>query len=113
LTAAFRRRVSATNLFNQPPLAILNGTSNPTGLDNGHSLFQRISIHLHYDVKASKHLASLLTTDGKREQQALDYLYLILSYFFVLPTSFLRIPKTQPHFITDMTFKCIALLFFL
>jgi hypothetical protein len=44
-------------------LAILNGTSNPIGLHNEHSLFQRISIHLHNDVKASKHLASLLTTD--------------------------------------------------
>jgi hypothetical protein len=35
------------------------------------------------------------------------------NYIFVLPTSFLRIPKTQPHFITGMTCKCIALLFFL
>jgi hypothetical protein len=61
--AAFRRRVSATKLFNKPPLAILNGTSTSIGLHNEHSLFQRISIHLHYDVKASKHLASLLTTD--------------------------------------------------
>jgi ABC-type transport system involved in cytochrome c biogenesis ATPase subunit len=63
LNAAFRRRVSATKLFNKRPLAILNGTSNPIDLNNEHSLFQRISIHLHYDVKASKHLASLLTTD--------------------------------------------------
>jgi hypothetical protein len=47
----------------KPPLAILNGTSNPIGLHNEHSLFQRISIHLHYNVKASKHLASLLMTD--------------------------------------------------
>jgi hypothetical protein len=54
--------VSAIKLFNKPPLAILNGTSNPVGLHNEHSLFQRISIDLHYDVKASKHLASLLTT---------------------------------------------------
>jgi hypothetical protein len=60
--AAFRRRVSATKLFNKLPLAILNGTNNPVGLHNEHMLFQRISIHLHY-VKASEHLASLLTTD--------------------------------------------------
>jgi hypothetical protein len=52
----------AIKMFNKPPLAILDGTSNPIGLHNEHSLFQ-ISIHLHYDVKASKHLASLLTTD--------------------------------------------------
>jgi hypothetical protein len=38
-------------------------TSNPIGLHNEHSLFQRISIHLHCDVKASKLLASLLTAD--------------------------------------------------
>jgi hypothetical protein len=101
LNAAFRRRVSATKLFNKHPLAILNGTSNPIGLHSEHSLFQRISIHPHYDVKASKHLAFLPTTDWQRERQAgciavslrLDYLYLI-SYLFVLPTSFLRIPKT-------------------
>jgi hypothetical protein len=55
--------VSTTKLFNKPPLAILNGTSNPIGLRNEHSLFQRILINLHYDVKASKHLASLLTTN--------------------------------------------------
>jgi hypothetical protein len=55
--------VLATKLFDKPPLAILNGTSNPIGLHNEHSLFQRISIHLHYDMKASKHLTSLLTTD--------------------------------------------------
>jgi hypothetical protein len=52
-------------------------------------------IHLHYDVKASKHLESLLTTDWQRERQALHYLYLILSYLFVLPTSFWRIHKTH------------------
>jgi hypothetical protein len=93
----------ATKLFNKPPLAILNGTSNPIDLHNEHSLFQRISIHLHYDVKASKHLASLLTTDWQRERQAgcvavslrHDYLYLISSHLFVLPTSFLQIPKTH------------------
>jgi hypothetical protein len=56
------RCLLATKLFNKP-LAILDGTSNPIGLHNEHSLFQRISIHLHYDVKASKHLASLLMTD--------------------------------------------------
>jgi hypothetical protein len=42
---------------------------------------------------ANKHLASLLTTDWQRERQAFVYLYLIL--LFVLPTSFLRIPKTH------------------
>jgi hypothetical protein len=47
------RCLLATKLFNKHPLAILNGTSNPIGLQNEHSLFQRISIHLHYDVKAS------------------------------------------------------------
>jgi hypothetical protein len=57
------RCLLATKLFNKPPLANLNGTSNPIGLQNEHSLFQRISIHLHYDVKASEHLATLLTTD--------------------------------------------------
>jgi hypothetical protein len=50
-------------LFNKSPLAILNGTSNLIGLHKEHSFFQIISIHLHYDVKASKYLASLLTTD--------------------------------------------------
>jgi hypothetical protein len=48
------RYLLATKLFNKPPLAILNGTSNPIGLHNEHSLFQRISVHLHYDVKARK-----------------------------------------------------------
>jgi hypothetical protein len=57
------RYLLATKLFNKHPLAIPNGTGNPIGLHNEHSLFQRISIHLHYDVKASKHLVSLLTTD--------------------------------------------------
>jgi hypothetical protein len=57
------RCLLATKLFNKHPLAIVNGTSNPIGLHNEYSLLQRISIHLHYDVKASKHLASLLTTD--------------------------------------------------
>jgi hypothetical protein len=55
----FQQPNCSTNLL----LAILNGTSNPIGLHNEHSLFQRISIHLHYDVKARMHLASLLTTD--------------------------------------------------
>jgi hypothetical protein len=63
LALSVSRRVSATKLFNKPPLAILNGTSNPIDLHNEHSLFQRISIYLHYDVKASKHLASLLAID--------------------------------------------------
>jgi hypothetical protein len=40
------RCLLATKLFNKPPLAILNGTSNPIGLHNEHSLFLRISIHL-------------------------------------------------------------------
>jgi hypothetical protein len=57
------RCLLATKLFNKHPLAILNGTSNPIGLHKEHSLFQRIWIHLHYDVKACKHLASLLKTD--------------------------------------------------
>jgi hypothetical protein len=52
------RCLLATKLFNKHPLAILNGTSNPIGLHNKHSLFQRISIHLHYDVKANKLLIS-------------------------------------------------------
>jgi hypothetical protein len=56
------RCLLATKLCNKPPLAILNGTSNPVGLHNEHSLFQRISIHLHYDVKASKHLAGYSNT---------------------------------------------------
>jgi hypothetical protein len=109
LNAAFRWRVSATKLFNKPPLAILNGTSNPIGLHNEHPLFQRISIHLHYDVKASKHLASLLTTDWQRERQAgcvavsfrLHYLYLIL-YFRVTNFLFVNSQNTQPHFITGI-----------
>jgi hypothetical protein len=101
----------ATKLFNKPPVAILNGTSNPIGLHNEHSLFQRISIHLHFDVKASKHLASLLTTDWQRERQALDYLF-ILS-FRVANFLFANSQNTQPHFITGMTCKCIVLLFFL
>jgi hypothetical protein len=57
------RFLLATTLFNKYPLSILNGTSNSIGLHNDNSLFQRISIHLHYDMKARKHLASLLTTD--------------------------------------------------
>jgi hypothetical protein len=98
--------------LNKPPLAILNGTSYPIGLHNEHSLFQRISIHLHYDVKASEHLAFLLTTDWQRERQALDYLYLILS-FRVANFPFANSQNTQPHFITGMTCKCIVLLFIL
>jgi hypothetical protein len=57
------RCLLATELFNKSLLAILNGTSNPIGLHNEHSPYHRISIHLHYDLKASKNLASLLTTD--------------------------------------------------
>jgi hypothetical protein len=91
--------LACTKLFNKPPLAILNGTSNPIGLNNEHSLFQRISIHLHYDVKASKHLSSLVTTDNTSGKLLIIF---ILSYLFVLPTSILRIPKPQPHFITGM-----------
>jgi hypothetical protein len=52
-------------------------------------------------VKASKHLASLLTTDGQREGQALDYLYLILS-FRVANLIFANSQNIQPHFITGM-----------
>jgi hypothetical protein len=89
----FDEGVSATKLFNKPPLAIFNGTSNPVGLHNEHSLFQRISIHLHYDVKASKHLAPLLTTADNASGKLL--IIFILSYLIVLPTSFLRISKTH------------------
>jgi hypothetical protein len=72
LNAAFRRRVSATKLFNKPPLAILNGTSNPIGLHKEHSLFQRISIHLHYDVKkaSTSHLSSRLSDNASGKQVA-------------------------------------------
>jgi hypothetical protein len=120
LNAAFQRRVSATKLFNKPPLAILTGTSNPIGLHNEHSLLQRISIHLHYDVKASKHLASLLTTDWQRERQAacvaisfhLHYLYLILS-FCVTKLHFCKFPKhtTTLHYRYDMQMYCTFALF--
>jgi hypothetical protein len=69
-------------------------------------------------VKASKHLTSLLTTDWQREWQAgcvavslcLDYLILA---FRVANFLFANSQNTQPHFITGMTWKCIALLFFL
>jgi hypothetical protein len=95
LNAAFRRWVSATKLFNKPPLAILNGTSNPIGLHNEHSLFKRISIHLHYDVKASKHLASLLTT----EVSALSQRRIIGPMFFdTTVTSQVYIEYTGGHF---------------
>jgi hypothetical protein len=63
-------------------------------------------------VKASKHLASLLMTDWQHERQALDYLYLILS-FRVANFLFANSQNTQPHFIIGMTCKCIALLIFL
>jgi hypothetical protein len=45
-----------------------NGTSNPVGLHNEHSLFQRISVHLHYDVKtaSTSHLSSQLTDVNAR-----------------------------------------------
>jgi hypothetical protein len=52
-------------------------------------------------VKATKHLAYLLTTDWQRERQALDYLYLILS-FRVANFLFTNSQNTQPHFITGM-----------
>jgi hypothetical protein len=104
-------------------LAILNWTSNPIGLHNERSLLQRMSIHLHYDVKASKHLASLLTTDwnvsSKQVVQPSLFVFsiFILSYliFSFLVTNFLfaNSQNTQPHFITGMTCKYIVLLFFL
>jgi hypothetical protein len=98
------------------PLAIPNRTSNPIGLHNEHSLFQRISIHLHYDVKASKHLASLL------ERQAgcvavsfhLDYLYLILSFllFLCCQLPFCEFPKhaTAFHYRYDIQIYCTFVL---
>jgi hypothetical protein len=102
----------------QPPLAILNGTSNPIGLHNKHSLFQRVLIHLHYGVKASKHLASLLTTDWQRERQAgcvvvslrLDYLYLI---FLCCQLPFCEFSKhrTALHYGYDMQMYCTFLPF--
>jgi hypothetical protein len=118
LNAAFRRRVSASKLFSKPLLAILNRTSNPIGLHNEHSLFQRISIHLHYDVKASKHLASLLTTDWQHERQAgcvafsfrLDYPYLIFSYC-QLPFSEFPKHTTAFHYRYDMQIYCTSVLF--
>jgi hypothetical protein len=105
------------------PLAILNGTSSPIGLHNKHSLYQRISLYLHSDVKASKHLASLLTTDWQRKRQAgcvavsfcLEYLYLNLSYLFFsccqLP--FCEFPKhtTAFHYRYDMQIYCTSVLF--
>jgi hypothetical protein len=99
LYSASHSKVSATRLFSKPPLAILNGTSNPIGLHNEHSLFQRISIHLHYDMKASKHLASLLMTIYQRERNQVAQPSL-----FVLPTSLFEFPKntTAFHYRYDM-----------
>jgi hypothetical protein len=102
-TRRFRWRVSASKLFNKPPLAILNGTSNPIGLHKEHSHFQRISIHLHYDVNASKHLASLLTTDTVSASRLCNRL------FSCCQLPYVNSQKTQPHFITGMTCKCIVL----
>jgi hypothetical protein len=104
----FRPPNCSTNLLWQLLMELVN----PIGLHNEHSLFQRISIHLYYDVKASKHLASLLTTDWQRERQALDYLYLTLS-FRVANFLFANSQNAQPHFITGMICKFIVLLFFL
>jgi hypothetical protein len=100
-----RGALLATKLFIKPPLAILNGTSNPIGVHNEHSLFQRISIHLHYDVKASKHLASLLTTDNASGK----LLTIFILSFRVANFFFANSQNTQPHYITDMTYKCIIL----
>jgi hypothetical protein len=50
--------------------------------------------------------------DRQRERQALDYLYFILS-FRVGKFLFANSQNTQPHFLTGMTCKCTALLFFL
>jgi hypothetical protein len=103
-TRRFRWRVSATKLLNKSPLAILNGTSNPIGLHNEHSLFQRIKIHLHYDMKASKHLASLLTTDNMSASRLHNHLFLC-SYGNSPPK------KTAFHYRYDMQMYCTFVLF--
>jgi hypothetical protein len=74
--------------------------------------YQRISIHLHYDVKTSKHLASLLTTDWQRERQALDYLYLYL-IFSCCQIPFYEFLKhtTALHYRYDMQMYCTFVLF--
>jgi hypothetical protein len=56
----------------------------------------------------SKRCIQLLVAGCVAVSFRVDYLY-----FIVLPTSFFRIPKTQLHFITGMTCKCIVILFFL
>jgi hypothetical protein len=43
----------------------------------------------------SKRCIQLLVAGCVAVSLRVDYLYLILSYLFVLPTSFLRIPKTH------------------
>jgi hypothetical protein len=74
-------------------------------------------MHLHYDVKASKHLASLLTTDRQRERQAgcvavslhLDYLYFIFS---CCQLPFCDFPKhtTPLHYRYDIQMYCTFVL---
>jgi hypothetical protein len=93
LNAAFQRRVSATKLFNKPPLAILNGTSNPIGLHNEHSLFKeyRYIFTTTWKQASTSHLSSRLTDNASGKL----LIIFILSYLFVLPTSFLRIPKAH------------------
>jgi hypothetical protein len=89
--------VSSFKLFNKPSLA--TGTSNLIGLHNEHLLFQRISIHLHYDVKASKHLASLLTTDVSMRERALSQRRIIRPMFFnTTVTNQVFIEHTGGHF---------------
>jgi hypothetical protein len=81
----------ATKLFNKPPLAILNGTSNPIGLHNEHSLFQRILIHLHYDVIATKEVA---------QPSLFIFIIFVLSYliFSCCQLPFCEFPKNTTAF---------------
>jgi hypothetical protein len=74
------RCLLATELFNKHLLAILNETSNPIGLHNEYSLFQRIS-----------YLSSRLTDNASGKL----LIIFILSHLFVLPSSFLQIHKTH------------------
>jgi hypothetical protein len=71
------------------------------------------------DVKASKHRASLLTTDWNAsgnqvvQPSLFVFIILVLSYPFVLPTSVLRIPKTHNRisYRYDMQMYCTFVLF--
>jgi hypothetical protein len=105
------------NAQNTPAFWEWRGSSNSAWM-NEHSLFQRISIHLHYDVKASKHLASLLTTDvsGKRVAQPSLFIFII----FILPYIIFsccqlpvcEFPKntTTFHYRYDMQMYCTLVL---